>query len=429
MKTLTRQTQTKRTPTTSNSAVVQERSSARSIPLDWPLVGIALLLTFVGLFIIFDAGFARSIQKGSMLPPEFRSQLMLLPVALIAGAVAAKMRGSIWYFLTIPILIGSTLLLLSVKVLGHELNGAQRWIKLGPVSVQPSEFSKVAMILFVAWVIARRKPWVEPKRIKDFADRLDRSWVPKLMRLAPTVVILATFLCIEREPDLGTAAVVLFTSFLTFAFGGITKKSFVGVSIACLVLTVFMVKLEPYRIERIINHQHRWENDRMDDVGYQTVQSEIAMASGGIIGTGVATGKVKHMMPAATTDFVMATVAEELGLVGTLGILGLMGLFVHRVFELGRKCASTFGKQVCYGVAIWMTVQSTVNLMMANGTLPPIGIPFPFISSGGSSLIALWLATGIVLSVSRLQEGGEFDENRSDRRRNRRPRLSSSRSR
>jgi cell division protein FtsW len=425
MKTLTRQTQTRKTTTTSKSAVVQDRTEAKQIPMDWPLVGITMLLTLVGLFVIFDAGFARSIQKGSLLPPEFRSQLMLLPVALLAGAVSAKIRGNVWYKLTIPTLIASSALLLSVKVLGHELNGAQRWIKLGPVSVQPSEFSKVAIILFVAWVIARRKPWVEPKRIKDFADRLDRSWVPKLMRMAPTVVILVTFFCIEREPDLGTAAVVLFTSYLTFALGGITRKSLVGVSIACLILTWFMVQAQPYRMERIDNHLHRWENDRMDDVGYQTVQSEIAMASGGIIGTGVATGKVKHMMPAATTDFVMATVAEELGLVGTLGILGLLGVFVHRVYELGRKCTSVFGKQVCFGVAIWMTIQATVNLMMANGTLPPIGIPFPFISSGGSSLIALWLAAGIVLSVARLQKGGEFDAYRSHRRRNRRTRLSS----
>ncbi|MBN8691265.1 MAG: FtsW/RodA/SpoVE family cell cycle protein [Armatimonadetes bacterium] len=417
-------------------AVVETRapeSAPRRGPGEDPVIwALSLVLTLLGLLVIFDAGFARSIASGDgPIPVEFRNQLLFTVVSVAIGFGVSRVRGSFWQGSAGFWMGVAGLGLVAVKVIGTELNGAQRWVKIGPISVQPAEFAKVATVLFLASVLASRKPWQEPSRIKDWADRLDRVWVPKLVRFMPALLVLFYVYLVEREPDLGTAAVIGATGYFMFAFGGITKKSLIAVSLAGTLLVGAFVAQEPYRMERVFNHVHRWEDDRIDDVGYQTVQSEIAMASGGILGSGPGTGKVKHMMPAATTDFIFATVAEEGGLIGVLFFLGTLGALIWRLWELGFRCATRFGQALCSGVALWLGLQASVNIMMANGTLPAIGIPFPFISSGGSSLIALWIALGLCQAAAMMpsREEGKSHANRSHRRGNRRARLSSARSR
>jgi cell division protein FtsW len=183
-------------------------------------------------------------------------------------------------------------------------------------------------------------------------------------------------------------------------------------------------------MDRILNHGQRWEDANRDDVGYQTVQSETAMANAGPFGTGIGVGRAKHMLPAATTDFVLATVAEETGLIGSLVILALLAALAWRLLQLAHRTRGSYGKLVLLGIALWIGVQSSINVMMANGTLPAIGIPLPFISSGGSSLLALMAAMGIAQSVvahpiqdKAVVEAGE-DETYRDRRRHGRARFS-----
>ncbi|MCC6686014.1 MAG: FtsW/RodA/SpoVE family cell cycle protein [Fimbriimonadaceae bacterium] len=379
--------------------------SARPGPGPDPVINwLTAVLVTAGVFVIFDAGFARSIQKGDgLVPGEFKSQVIFgLLAALIAYAVS-RVPGNVWRRLSLPIFAVSMLGLVAVKIFGQEMNGAQRWLKIGPIQVQPAEFMKIAAIVFVASVLADRKPWRRAKTT-DWAQWLDRVAVLKFVRLLPMFAILAAVLLIELEPDLGTAAVIGATGYFMFLFGGITTKSKLWVSAIALLLVGGLVLKSPFRMERVTNHVHRWEADRIDDVGYQTVQSEIAMASGGLVGTGPGSGRVKHLMPAATTDFVFATVAEETGLLGVMAILSLVGALVWRIWLQALRCRNAFAQNLCFGVAIWLTIQATVNLMMANGFLPPIGIPFPFISSGGSSLIALLIGVALCQSASRMRE-------------------------
>lgn len=420
----------KKSRTTRDRAVVQEpKSEGRAGPGPDPVLGVlAGVMTLVGIVVIFDAGFARSIQTGDgIIPTEFRSQLIF---ALFAGLVSwgvSRVQGVVWQRLA-PVLFGLAFAgLLLVKVIGLELNGAQRWIKVGPLTIQPAEFMKVATIVFVASVLASRKPWKHAKT-RDWASYADKVVLPKLGRMIPMFLILAAVVCIEMEPDLGTAAVIGATGYFMFMFGGITHKSKIAVSLIALLIVGGLVAKSPFRMERVTNHVHRWEADRIDDVGYQTVQSEIAMASGGWTGVGIGAGRVKHLMPAATTDFVFATVAEEVGFLGVMGILALMGAVVWRIWNLAQRCTNKFAENVCFGVAIWLSIQATVNLMMANGLLPPIGIPFPFISSGGSSLLAVLIGIGLCQSVASMKEGASIEVNR-HRRRNGRARLSSARNR
>jgi len=138
----------------------------------------------------------------------------------------------------------------------------------------------------------------------------------------------------------------------------------------------------------------------MDDLGYQTVQSEAGMAAGNLVGVGIGAGRAKHVMPAATTDFIMATISEETGLLGSFVVLGVIGIVVSRLWTLSLKATDKFSSLVLGGTAAWIGVQSTVNVMMANGFFPAIGIPLPFVSSGGSSLVALWAALGLCQALA-----------------------------
>lgn len=396
---------------------------------DPTLFWLALSASLLGLLFVFDAGYPRSIAAGrGAIPREFLMQAVYLGAALIATYFCAAPRPDRWKKLARVLWWVSlaSLLFVFFPVVGVTMNGASRWIKLGPLgNIQPAEFVKFTCVLYLAAMLADRKAW--PSRIK-FHNRVewaDRVMMPKLARLLPGFLVLAAVALIEKEPDMGTGAVVAFIAFSMLYLGGVSGKS-LGVAILLACLAVFMmVKAQPYRLDRIVNHAHRWEQGTMDDTGYQTVQSELAMASGGVVGTGIGTGRAKHVEPAATTDFIGATIGEEFGFAGMLIVVLVMGGLVVRLLALSAKAPTRFGSLILGGCAGWIGIQSAVNIMMANGTLPAIGIPLPFISSGGSSLVALWMAMGVCQAVVAPQTAEEGALAPSpDGRWNRRTRLS-----
>jgi cell division protein FtsW len=372
-------------------------------PADPVLLILALVATLGGLFFIFDAGYARSIRDNyGVLPREFRSQLMVAGISILLSGAVMLVPIQRWEKLAKPIFWFTVVLafLVAVPGIGMTMSGATRWIKFGPIQIQPSEFLKVSVVMFLAAALAGRKAWpTKIKRPKDFADRLDRLWIPKLVRAIPFLLVIAVCLKVEREPDLGTAAVIMATAFAMLFLGGVSKKSLAYMAVIGLVGVFFIAKLEPYRLERITNHGERWSSEHVDDVGFQTTQSETAMAAGGLVGVGVGAGRAKHILPAATTDFVMTTIAEETGLMGAIVVCAILAGIVFRLFYLSAYSQSDFARLVLQGIACCLAIQASVNVMMANGTLPPIGIPLPFFSSGGSSLIALWIAIGVAQSA------------------------------
>lgn len=373
--------------------------------LDPTLFWLALALTGVGMLFIFDAGYARAMRdRDSMIPKEF---LMQIPF-LVAGLGVAWFIGRIsqiklkkW---SIGIFLLGMLSLIAVEIpgIGVEMSGAHRWIGFGSFLLQPAEFFKIAAIIYLAGVFADRKAWpTKMPHFSNWAAKLDALAVPKIKRCLPALWVLIGIFLIEKEPDLGTAAVVAVTAFVMFILGGVSRSTLIVGALLAAGGTWFMVKAQPYRMERIENHAHRWEPKNVDDVGYQTVQSELAQATGGWIGVGVGAGRAKHVIPATTTDFIMATVAEEFGLFGSVAVLGLLGGLVGRLLWLANRAHTRFAMLVLGGVAAWIGVQTCTNVMMANGFVPAIGIPLPFISSGGSSLIALWMAMGLCQAVLR----------------------------
>lgn len=389
---------------------------------------LALLATVLGMLFVFDAGYPRSIAAGhGPIPKEFLMQGVFLIVAIAGSVLCAGIRPDRWKAIARVVWWVSfgSLFLVFLPVIGKEMNGAHRWVKLGPVMIQPGEFVKIASILYLASIFADRKAWPKKIQFKNNVEWADRVMMPKLARAMPAIAVLCAVMLIEKEPDMGTGAVVAFVAFCMLFLGGVSRKS-LAVAVCLAAVGVFvMVKQEPYRLDRIVNHSHRWEQGTMDDTGYQTVQSELAMASGGIAGTGVGTGRAKHVEPAATTDFIGATIGEEFGFFGMLVVIVVMCGIVIRLLALAARAPTRFGSLILSGCAGWIGIQSAVNIMMANGTLPAIGIPLPFISSGGSSLVALWIAMGVCQSVIAPQTVEE-DELAPSRHRwwHRRPRLS-----
>lgn len=399
---------------------------------DPTLFVMALLATTIGIFMVCDAGYARSVQSGAgLIPREFRNQLMFACLGLLAFWLCMCVSAKRWRSWAIP-LFGinvAFLVLVLIPVIGIEMNGSRRWLGIAPWMVQPAEWAKLAVILMIAATMADRLPW-RPYRgtIENWGHWMDAVAVPFMRRATPLVWALIAALLIELEPDLGTAAVVVGVAFWMCLMAGVRARWLVALVLMSVVAVGLLLLKEPYRLERFTSHAHRWEVSQVDSIGYQTTQSETAMASGGAFGVGVGAGRAKHVIPAPTSDFIMATVAEEFGLLGASVVLVLLGAMTWRLFFLAGRAPSAFRRLVLAGVGTWIGLQSAVNLLMASGAAPPIGIPLPFISSGGSSLVALWMAMGICQAVARHGVGHKLEEESvavdRDRWRHGRPRLS-----
>jgi cell division protein FtsW len=409
------------------------KSSTR-IVRDPILVILAIAATLIGLLFIFDAGYARSLRDGrGIIPREFIMQMITLPLAAGAGWWAAKQKPAIWKKWSQVLWFVSlfSLLLVKAPIIGVAMNGAHRWIRFPGFALQPAEFVKLTSILYLAGVLANRKAWpTKISRRKNFTHWMDTIFVEKLKRAVPLMWVTLAILLIEIEPDLGTAAVVGAAAAVMIFVGGVSWKSLAACALVGTIGVCGLVIKQPYRLQRVRDHDARWSQENADDSTYQTVQSEAAMANGGVTGVGLGNGRAKHVEPATTTDFIMATIAEETGLFGSWLVLAVMGGLSLRILYLARDVKDRFPKLVLTGVAAWFGVQACVNMMMANAFIPPIGIPMPFISSGGSSLIALWLAVGICQAMlNKAPVKGEVLAVSDHRWRYRRPHLSGARSR
>lgn len=408
--------------------------SKTGIVRDPLLIGLAIAATVIGLLFIFDAGYARSLRDGKgIVPREFIVQMITLPLAALAGWWAAKQKPALWLKWSKILWVVSLLALIAVKVpgIGVTMNGAQRWIRFPGFALQPAEFVKLTSIIYLAGVLATRKAWpAKISRRKNFGHWMDTIFVEKAKRALPLLYVTVGILLIELEPDLGTAAVVGATVAVMLFVGGVSWKSLAACALIGLLAAGGLVAKQPYRLQRIADHGNRWSPENADDSTFQIVQSEAAMAKGGITGVGLGNGRAKHVEPATTTDFIMATIAEETGLIGSWLVLAVMAGMSLRILFLAQGVKDKYPKLVLTGVAAWFGVQACVNLMMANAAIAPIGIPMPFISSGGSSLIALWLAVGVCQAMLiKSPVKGEVLAVSDHRWRYRRPHLSGARSR
>ncbi|MFH1645261.1 MAG: putative lipid II flippase FtsW [Candidatus Omnitrophota bacterium] len=286
-----------------------------------------------------------------------------------------------------PFLLFSVLLLMAVFIpgIGHAAGGARRWIGIGHFSFQPSEIAKMAMVFYAADVLARKQ---------SDTDSFFHSFMPLILVLSLSVML------ILLEPDLGTAVTLAALVIIIAFVAEVRLKYLLFVLLPGLIGSGFLIALKPYRLKRIIAFMNPW-SDR-HGAGFQIVQSLIAMGSGGMFGVGLGNSKQKlFYLPEAHTDFIYSIICEELGILGSLGLLCLFVFFIWLGFKIAFLARNLFGRLLACGLVSMIALQVIINIGAVTGTIPPKGMPLPFISYGGTSLLYSMASVGLLLNISR----------------------------
>ncbi|WP_436795651.1 putative lipid II flippase FtsW [Actinospongicola halichondriae] len=350
------------------------------------MVVLVVLLSLIGSVMILSASSVAAIDLGGSSFSVFFKQCLWLVAGLAAMGIGARTDYHRWADRVPLLVIGSVGLLTLVLVpgVGINVNGAQRWIGAGGFQLQPAEPAKFALIVFVAALVAR-----EQHRILDLR-----------VVLRPVLIVLGVMLTLLMlQPNLGTSAVLCATVGCMLLWSGLPIR--VLSSLAALGAgagLVFALSAD-YRRARVTAFLDPWAD--AGDTGYQTIQSLIGVASGGISGTGLGESRAKWgFLPEAHTDFVFSIISEELGLVGSLIVVGLFAAMIGCALRIAARSRDTFGSMLAVGVGAWFSVQGFVNVGAVLGILPITGVPLPFVSFGGSSLLATMLAAGVLVNVA-----------------------------
>jgi cell division protein FtsW len=272
---------------------------------------------------------------------------------------------------------------LSVLVLGSRINGARRWIEVGPATFQPSELAKLAVAVWAAAYLCRRPA---PRTLRDL-------W-------RPIGILLGVFcLLILAEPDLGTAISLVLVLLAVLLISGTPMPTLAAGSGILAALGLIAIWFEPYRRARIFSFLDPWRDPQ--GAGFQTVQAMIGLGSGGLLGVGLGNGVQKiNYLPEAHTDMIMAVIGEELGLLGVTAVISAYAVFAYAGLRVALTCTDPFGKRLAAGLVGLVCGQAVINLAAVLGLAPLTGIPLPFISYGGSSLVIALLSVGILLNIA-----------------------------
>jgi cell division protein FtsW len=342
------------------------------------------VLNVVGLVMILSASSVAALSNYGSSWYFFNRQLMWAVVGLVAFLLAARIDYRIWRRFAPFVLIGAFGALSLVLVGGKLVSGSQRWIVLGPLQLQPSEIAKLALLVCGAEILTRR------------ADRLDdpRAWRPVVM----IFVVLAAL--VMKEPDLASTIVLGMIVGALLIVGGVRAKHLAQMIGIGVLGTGVLSLLAGYRRARIFSFLHPGHD--VGNTGYQLYRSLIAIGSGGVNGVGLGAGRAKwFFLPNAHTDFIFAIIGEELGFIGCLLVLGLfVGLGIVGL-RIARKSPDRFGMLIATGVTAWVVGQAAINLGAVVGVLPVSGVPLPFLSVGGTSLVITMFSVGVVANIAR----------------------------
>lgn len=345
------------------------------------------LLVF-GLVMIASAGIGYSRIRFGDEYYFFKRQLLfgVLPGLLIL-MVVKNIDYRFWKKVSLPFFITSIIFLILVFIpgFGAKIYGANRWVQLGPFSFQPAEMLKIAMIIYLAaWLESRNE------RIKDFYEGL----IPFVM-----IISLVSFLLI-KQPDIGTLGVTILIAMTMFFVSG-AKISHITMLGAAGVAALFtLIKFETYRMNRLLVFMHPELDPR--GIGYQINQALLAIGSGGIFGVGLGHSLQKfNYLPEPVGDSIFAIIGEELGFFGEFILIMLFTVFFLRGLKIAKNAPDMFGRLVAIGIVSWITLQAFINIAAISGLVPLTGIPLPFISYGGTSIIFLLTSIGILMNISK----------------------------
>ena len=356
---------------------------------DWPLL--LILVAFFGLSMLVMHSAVGSTDY------RFAGQLRNFSIAFFAMWIVAMIKPPVLMRLAVPIYIVGLVLLVGVEFFGITQKGATRWLNLGVATIQPSEMMKLAMPLMLAWYFDRYRNSLS---LMDF--------------MVAIILLMVPFALIIKQPDLGTALLVLASGLVVIYFAGLSFKLIVpvfvlGVSGLTLLITYQNELCQP-GFDWVILHEYQKSRvcTLMDPTtdplgkGFHTIQAMIAIGSGGVYGKGYMQGTQTHLdfIPERTTDFIFAVYAEEFGLYGCILLLALYTLFLGRGFMIALKAKTQFGRLLAGAITMTFFVYIFVNIGMVMGILPVVGVPLPFMSYGGTALVTLGVACGMLMSIS-----------------------------
>lgn len=347
------------------------------------LIVVGVLLT-LGLLMIYSASAVVAESRHGDAAYFVKRQALWAVLGVAALAAGSWIDYHRWRRLVVPLTLGVMLLLVTVLVAGWAVNGSRRWIRFGGVSIQPSELARLIFIVYLAHYLAKRAEVVASFR-----------------GLAPALLVLGSGIgLIWLEPDLGNAVVLGLVAGGLFLLGGCRAAHLAGLAGVMAPLVAFGVMGTAYQRRRWTAFLDPWADPSRD--GFQMVQSFLALGGAGPMGSGLGEGRQKlFFLPEPHTDFIYAVVGEELGLAGTVAILLLFVMVLWRGWRVGLATSDPFGRLLAFGLTGAIALAAALNMGVVTGLLPTKGLPLPFVSYGGSSLVVNLLAVGILFNISR----------------------------
>jgi len=376
-------------------------SEQQAMTLRWPDAGVAeqprrgdatilavtLLLVAVGLGMIYSASGVMAHKRFGDASYFLKRQMLWLLVGL--GCLLVVARADLntvrrWALPTLCLgMLGLALVL--IPGIGVTVNGARRWLRVGAWTIQPSEVMKVGIVLYLAHYLAKKG-----SRLTDFR----RGFLP------PLVVVGLIVGLIVIEPDMGTATVIGWVTLGLLFMGGARLGHLMLIGLAALPVLYVLVMRVPYRLKRITSFLDPWSDPAGS--GFQVIQSQLALGSGGLSGVGLGEGRQKlFYLPEPHTDFVLSALGEEAGFLGTFAVLLLLAWFVARGFAIALDAEDPFARYLALGVSLLVGCHALINVGVITGLLPTKGLTLPFVSYGGSSLVVNMIGTGLLIAVSR----------------------------
>jgi cell division protein FtsW len=358
-------------------------------PVDKTLLTVVLILLAFGLIMIASAGVIYSETRFADEYFFFKHQFFfgVLP-GLLALYVFSRIDYHFWRKISVPLFFVSVIFLVLVFVpgVGSHIYGASRWIQLGPFSFQPSEMVKLSIIIYLA-------AWLESRGVRRIKDVFEG--------LLPFLGIMGFIgFLIIKQPDTGTLGIIILTSMSIFFVSGASVQHILSLgTLGALVLWI-LVKIEPYRFDRISTFLDPGADPQ--GIGYQINQALLAIGSGGLWGVGLGHSRQKfNYLPEPVGDSIFAIIGEELGLIGASILVILIVLLALRGIKIAKNAPDMFGRLVAAGIIMWIVLQAFINISANVALVPLTGVPLPFVSYGGTSLVFLMSAVGILLNISK----------------------------
>ncbi|SET30399.1 spore cortex peptidoglycan biosynthesis regulator SpoVE [Oceanobacillus limi] len=354
---------------------------------DYTLLSIVVLLLIVGVVMVFSSSYIWADYKYSDTFYFLKRQLLFAGAGVVAMFFTMYTPYNTWGRYAKIILLSCFFLLLIVLIpgIGMVRGGAQSWIGVGAFSIQPSEFMKLGMIIFLSAYLAANQKYI---------TSFKKGFFPSL------ILVFTAFGLIMLQPDLGTGMVLVLTSMVMIFVAGARISHFIGLAVIGIIGFVFLILSAPYRISRITAFLNPWEDPLGD--GFQIIQSLYAIGPGGLMGVGLGESLQKYFyLPEPQTDFIFAILGEELGFIGGTVVIILFALLFWRGIKISLEAPDLFGRFLALGIVTMLTIQVMINVSVVIGLIPVTGITLPFLSYGGSSLTLTLCSVGVLLNISR----------------------------